>query len=186
MKFFCFIAAAEALVVNAEGFNPLTMNKLYDAMAEEESLVMVPGPVFEPWESGTEHVNKGEAYERVVPANFAGDGDDIFMRSVIENYAQEGAECDDDGTGAPVLSTCKGTGVFTLNKSAANALASEVLGTHAGLSGDALTSYLDTYFDKAWGHFDVMQTGSIAAQKGGALCRFLMSDQRVQLGEAAF
>ena len=123
-------------------------------------------------------------YSRVIPANFAADADDIFMRSVTTNYAQEGAECDEleDGT----LVNCKPTGVFTLNKSAARALATEVLGTHAGLSGDALTSYLDTYFDKAWGHFDVMQTGSIAAARSGALCRFLLSDQRIQLGEAAF
>ena len=178
-----------ALDVNAEGFNPIAMNKLYDAMAEEESLIQVggvAGPAFEPWMSGTEHVNFGSAYSRVTPANFAADSDDIFMRSVIENYAQEGSDCDDDGDGNPVVTTCKGTGVFTLNKSAAKALATEVLGTHAGLSGDALTSYLDTYYDKAWGHFDVMQTGSIAAAKAGALCRFLMSDQRVQLGEAAF
>merc|ERR1711907_778665 len=115
---------------------------------------------------------------------FAADSDDIFMRSVQTTYAQEGSECDDDGDGNPVAGTCKPTGVFTLNKSSAKALATEVLGTHAGLSGDALTNYLDTYFDKAWGHFDFMQTGSIAAAKAGALCRFLMSDQRVQLGEA--
>ena len=126
------------------------------------------------------------AYERVIPDRFSADSDDIFMRSVITNYAQEGSDCDDAGDGSPVLPTCKGNGVFTLNKSSALALATEVLGTHKGLSGDALQSYLDTYFDKAWGHFDVMQTGSIAAAKGGALCRFLMSDQRVQLGEAAF
>ena len=89
-------------------------------------------------------------------------------------YAQEGAECDEDPeTLAPV--NCKPTGVFTLNKSSARALATEVLGTHAGLTGDAAKSYLDTYFDKAWGHFDVMQTGSIEATKAGALSRFLLS-----------
>ena len=190
MRFFCFIAASQALDINAYGFNPVAMTKLYDAMAEEESLVGlegVGGPAFEPWMSDSgDHSTFGSNYVRVTPANFAGDSDDIFMRSVIQNYAQEGSDCDDDGSGNPVLDSCKGNGVFTLNKSSARALASEVLGTHAGLSGDALASYLDTYYDKAWGHFDVMQTGSIAAAKAGALCRFLMSDQRVQLGEAAF
>ena len=29
-------------------------------------------------------------YKRVVPARFAADSDDIFMRSMIENYALEG------------------------------------------------------------------------------------------------
>ena len=183
MKFVLAIAAAAA-------YNPVAMDKLYDAMAEEEDLVQlegVGGPAFEPWMSDSaEHSLFGSNYVRAVPANFAADSDDIFMRSVITNYAQEGSDCDDAGDGSPVLPTCKGNGVFTLNKSSALALATEVLGTHKGLSGDALQSYLDTYFDKAWGHFDVMQTGSIAAAKGGALCRFLMSDQRVQLGEAAF
>merc|ERR1712178_330937 len=107
-----------------------------------------------------------------------------YSRVIPANFAQEGAECDEleDLT----LVNCKPTGVFTLNKSAAKALMTEVLGTHAGLSGDALKSYLDTYFDKAWGHFDVMQTGSIEAAKAGALSRFLLSDQRKQLGESGF
>ena len=156
--------------------------KLFAAVADDE-LLMVPGPPYEPWQS-EEEAGYNTGYFRVIPANFAADNDDIFMRSVITTYAQEGSDCDEaeDGT----LSNCKPTGKFTLNKSGARALATEVLGTHAGLSGEALSTYLNTYFDKAWGHFDVMQTGSIAAAKAGALCRFLMSDQRTQLGEAAF
>merc|ERR1712178_577982 len=148
------------------------------------SLVAIPGPPLEPWMSKTDDEYHEGAYQRVIPANFAGDSDDIFMRSVVTNYAQEGADCDELEDGS--LVNCKPTGVFTLNKSAAKALMTEVLGTHAGLSGDALTSYLDTYFDKAWGHFDVMQTGSIEAAKAGALSRFLLSDQRKQLGESGF
>ena len=31
----------------------------------------------------------GGAYDRVTPARFSADSDDIFMRSVIQNYAQE-------------------------------------------------------------------------------------------------
>ena len=31
----------------------------------------------------------GGAYERITPARFSADSDDIFMRSVIQNYAQE-------------------------------------------------------------------------------------------------
>merc|ERR1719409_1143908 len=116
-------------------------------------------------------------YTRVVPAHFAGDGDDIFMRSVIENYAQEGSDCEEDED--EELINCKPTGVFSLSKSGARALATEVLGTHAGLSGDALKSYLDTYFDKAWGHFDVNQSGSVEVTKMPQFMRFLASDQNL-------
>ena len=159
-------------------------DKLFDAIYDDELIqTEVPGPAYEPWQS-EEEAGYNTGYFRVIPANFAADSDDIFMRSVISTYAQEGSDCDEAADGS--LSNCKPTGKFTLNKSGARALATEVLGTHAGLSGDALSTYLNTYFDKAWGHFDVMQTGSIAAAKAGALCRFLMSDQRTQLGEAAF
>ena len=54
----------------------------------------------------------GGTYERVIPARFQADSDDIFMRSVLESYAQEGALKD----GTP-------TGVFTLSESSARALA---------------------------------------------------------------
>ena len=54
----------------------------------------------------------GGTYERVIPARFSSDSDDIFMRSVLTSYAQEGAEKD----GTP-------TGVFTLSESSARALA---------------------------------------------------------------
>ena len=169
MKFLAAIAAASAYITNNQ-------MKLFEATAaQEDSFVQVPGAPYEAWQD-----DAGETYARVIPANFAGDADDIFMRSVISTYAQEGKDCDEEGA------NCKPTGVFSLNKASGKALASEVLGTHAGLSGDALKSYLDTYFDKAWGHFDVNQTGSIEVQKSGALCRFLMSDQRTQLGEAGF
>ena len=180
MKFLAAIAAASA-------FSTLNQEKLYEAIYDQE-LLEIPGPAYQPWMSHDPEdgdLNPPGAHIRATPARYAADSDDIFMRSVVGTYAQEGAECDEDPvTLAPV--NCKPTGVFTLDKSSARALATEVLGTHAGLSGDALSSYLDTYFDKAWGHFDVMQTGSIAADKAGALSRFLLSDQRIQLGEAAF
>ena len=117
------------------------------------------------------------AYERVVPSRFSGDSDDIFMRSMITNYAVEKKACDDDGK------NCKPTGSFWLNKSGARAAAAEVLSTHKGLKGGALDKYLATYFDKAWGHFDVNRTGAIEVIKAPQLMRFLASDQRMQLGE---
>ena len=104
------------------------------------------------------------------PARFTGDSDDLFMRSVINNYSSEGKN--DDGSG---------NGVFTLNEGQAKALATEVLGTHKGISGAALTAYFGSYWGKAWGHFDVNRTGGIPALYAPQLMRFLMSDQYVQL-----
>lgn len=171
------LAAAEA-----PAYNELAMMKLYEATAaqeedsdsesEDEQDVFLNG-VYQPWQSG----QQVDGYKRVVPARFASGADDLFMRSVISVYAQEGKDCDDDGN------NCKPTGAFTLDAGTARRLASEVLATHKGLKGDALKSYLDTYFAKAWGHFDVNKSGSIEAIKAPQLMRFLASDQRMSLGE---
>ena len=120
------------------------------------------------------------AYERVVTDRFSGDSDDIFMRSMIANYAVEKKACDDEGK------NCKPSGAFWLNKAGARAAAAEVLATHKQLSGDALAKYLDTYFEKAWGHFDVNRVGVIEVIKAPQFMRFLCSDQRMQLGESGF
>merc|ERR1712167_89539 len=106
-------------------------------------------------------------YKRVVPARFASDDDDIFMRSMINNYALEAKE---DKTGIP-------TGAFWMNEATTRAAASEVLATHKGLSGAALQKYLDTYFAKAWGHFDVNRPGMVEVIKMPQFMRFLASDQ---------
>jgi hypothetical protein len=54
------------------------------------------------------------------------------------------------------------------------------------MEGAAIGAYLDTYFDKAWGHFDVNRVGTIEVMKAPQLMRFLCSDQRMQLGENGF
>ena len=118
------------------------------------------------------------AYERIVTDRFSGDGDDIFMRSMIANYAVEKKACDADGA------NCKPSGQYWLNKAGARAAAGEVLATHKKLAGAELASYLDTYFEKAWGHFDVNRVGVIEIIKAPQLMRFLASDQRMQLGES--
>ena len=120
-------------------------------------------------ENGTGPLDK--KYERVPPEHFAAGTDDLFMRSMIMNYALEGKDKD----GAP-------TGVFFLTKSQAKAAARETLATNKGLKGEALTKYLDTYFDKAWGHFDVNQVGSIASLRMAEFIRFLASDQYMSIG----
>ena len=123
--------------------------------------------VYQPGQSGK---LGGGAYDRVTPARFAADSDDIFMRSVIQNYAQEGSWKD----GEP-------TGVFTLTESSAKALSMEVLATHKQISGAAQATYLDTYWAKAWGHFDFNRTGKIPLLYAPQLMRFLMSDQYISL-----
>ena len=72
------------------------------------------------------------------------------MRSMIKNYASEGANED----GAP-------NGTFWMSEATTDAAAREVLGTHKGLKGQELEKYLDTYFAKAWAHFDVNKRGQI-------------------------
>jgi hypothetical protein len=109
-------------------------------------------------------------YERVVPARFSADSDDIFMRSMIQNYAME--EKTEDGVPS---------GRFWMNESITRAAAREVLETHKGLSGNKLNEYLDTYFQKAWGHFDVNRTGLVEVIKMPQFMRFLASDQYMSL-----
>ena len=119
-----------------------------------------------------EHGMLDGKYERVVPSRFSADSDDIFMRSMISKYALEGQNKDDSPDGT-----------FWMNEATTRAAASEVLGTHKGLSGAALSSYLDTYFAKAWAHFDVNRTGTVEVIKMPQFMRFLASDQYMSLGE---
>merc|ERR1711998_514119 len=141
-----------------------------------------PTPPYNAWESVKDGAEDGK-YERVTTAHFSGDSDDIFMRSMIKKYAvEERTDHDvlDDGTkvgGEP-------TGKFWMTQSTTLAAAKEVLATHKGLSGGALSDYLDTYFAKAWAHFDVNQSGQIEVIKSPQFMRFLASDQNMSLGES--
>merc|ERR1719321_2038820 len=103
-------------------------------------------PPYNAWESVKDGAEDGK-YERVLTAHFSADSDDIFMRSMIKKYAQEertDTETLDDGTkigGEP-------TGKFWMTQGTSMSAAKEVLNTHKGLAGDALSAYLDTYFAK--------------------------------------
>ena len=119
--------------------------------------VIEKDPIYNAWDSVKDGAADGK-YERVVTPHFSADSDDIFMRSMITKYAHEkrtSIEELDDGTkigGEP-------TGSFWMSKKDMFRAAKEVLGTHKGLSGDKLSSYMDTYFDKAWENFDVNGDG---------------------------
>jgi len=122
-------------------------------------------------------------YERVTTPRFSADSDDIFMRSMIEQYAlEERNSVTDHADGTS--SGGEPSGKFWMNQAASLAAAKEVLGTHKGLSGKELAAYIDTYFSKAWGHFDVNQTGFIEVIKMPQFMRFLCSDQYMSLGES--
>ena len=109
-------------------------------------------------------------YKRVTPARFAADDDDIFMRSMINQYANEHKNKD----GSP-------NGSFWVTEAAARSAASEVLATHKGMKGAELAAYLTTYFARTWGHFDVNRVGKVDVIKMPQLMRFLASDQQMYL-----
>ena len=145
--------------------------------------VIDKNPIYNAWESVKDGAADGK-YERVITPNFSADSDDVFMRSMIKTYAHEKRtpiEELDDGTkigGEP-------TGSFWLAKKDMFRAAKEVMGTHKGLKGDALSSYLDTYFDRAWSNFDVNGDGAVEVIKAPQFMRFLASDQGMSLGESA-
>jgi len=122
-------------------------------------------------------------YERVTPARFSADTDDIFMRSMIEQYAlEERTKVVEHSDG--LKTGGEPSGKFWMNQASALAASKEVLATHKGLSGKMLDDYVNTYFSKAWGHFDVNQTGFIEVIKMPQFMRFLCSDQYMSLGES--
>jgi len=112
----------------------------------------------------------GGGYERVTPARFSDDKDDIFMRSMIEQYSLE--QKNKDGTPS---------GKFWMDEAATRAAAREVLETNCKISGKSRDDWLNTYFSKAWGHFDVNRTGKVETSKMPQFMRFLCSDQQMYL-----
>merc|ERR1719162_357021 len=142
-----------------------------DSDSDEENVMF---PTFNAWESVSGGADDGK-YERVTTPHFATDSDDLFMRSMIRNYAQEERtkfETEEDGTktgGEP-------TGRFWMNKHMSEHAGEEVLGTHKGLAGAELTAYMNTYFQRTWDHFDVNGGGSIEVIKMPQFMRMLCSD----------
>ena len=143
--------STNAIVITHRNVPGVTFVQESDSSDDEEENVQLAGDYFVPGFSGA---IGDSAYSRVTPERFAADEDDIFMRSMISQYALEAK--DKDG---------KPTGAFWMDQFAAKAAASETLCTHKKICGADLTTYLDTYFSKAWGHFDVNQTGYVEVIK---------------------
>merc|ERR1712238_35762 len=123
------------------------------------------------WESIKDGGPDGK-YERKITSNFANDNDDIFMRSMITKYAHEQRtpiEELEDGSkigGEP-------TGAFMMAKKDMFRASKEVMGTHKGLKG----ADLDSYLERCWSNFDVNGDGVLAVIKSPMFMRFLASDQ---------
>merc|ERR1712166_866702 len=89
----------------------------YEENDEEETNVQLSD-----WHAGQAGTLGNAEYARVVTPRFAADDDDIFMRSMIKNYAIEKATDDKEN---PVP-----TGKFIMNEATMRAAASEFLCTH--------------------------------------------------------
>merc|ERR1712166_780854 len=87
------------------------------------------GEFFEARDNGTGPLDK--KYERVLPVQFADASDDLFMRSMIMNYAREGKNVD----GSP-------NGLFTMTEAQTRGASAEVLGTHKKMSAAKLRNTL--------------------------------------------
>merc|ERR1712071_321061 len=109
-------------------------------------------------------------YKRVTTPRYSADTDDIFMRSMIEQYALEGKNKD----GSP-------NGQFWMDEANTRSAATEVLNTHKALKGAELDKYLKTYFPRSWAHFDVNRTGKVEVSKMPQFMRFIASDQQMYL-----
>jgi hypothetical protein len=105
-----------------------------------------------------------------VPARFTEEDDDRLMNSLISKFALEGKT---DGAG---------NGKFYLDKSGAAAVASEVVQTHFGFTGEKKESFLAGKFDKLWNHYDVLGQGWLAVEKGPQFLRQILGENEVANG----
>merc|ERR1711959_144775 len=121
------------------------------ALIATAAAVTIRGDYFEARDNGTGPLDK--KYERVLPVQFADSSDDLFMRSMIMNYAREGKN--EDGTP---------NGVFTMTEAQTRAASTEVLGTHKKMAGPEVKEFLNTYFPRTWAHFDVNKAGFIGVE----------------------
>merc|ERR1712231_42049 len=136
--------------------NLKTMKFFALALIATASAVTIRGDFFEARDNGTGPLDK--KYERVLPVQFADASDDLFMRSMIMNYAREGKNAD----GSP-------NGVFTMTEAQTRGAAAEV------------KEYLNTYFPRTWAHFDVNKVGAVGVETLPQFVRFLASDQQLSL-----
>jgi hypothetical protein len=166
MKFIISLAVAALLAINVDNTNAMQLNK--DAV----KVVVKKDDDTSARDTGS----KGENFEdKTTPDRFKENSDDIFMRSMYRSYASD-IETVDKKTGEKVK-----TGQQGVTRSSAYQAALEVLGTHKGLKGGELSKHMDTYFERAWDHYDVVQKGWISVEMMPMFIRFLASDQLIHI-----
>ena len=131
-----------------------------------------PHPGFQAGHDDFEGLEGLGKYDRQIPENVGGpdSGDDMFMWSMINNYALELATPD----GKP-------TGQFVFKPPQAKMAAYEILDTHLGLKGKDAEDYLDKYFDKSFKHFDTANYGYIEADRMSSFYRYLTGNMQIDL-----
>ena len=157
MKFFtlALLATASAIKINSDPI-PVTPTPVEKHDCTKE--------YFRAYQDGMEG---DQAYKRVVPVHFNGEGDhdDRFMWNLYKNYALEGKTKD-----------CKPSGKFWIDKRGAATVALEVLQNNVGMDLTKANKHLDEYFEKAWNHYDVNQTGLIEVTMMHTFMKFLSGE----------
>ena len=92
------------------------------------------------------------------------------MRYILTEYALE----EKDLKGNP-------TGIFKLNKKMTTDLSREMISKVKDLQGDKIDEYMNQYFTRTWEHFDVNETGFLDKTDMSGFCKYLLSDQSVDL-----
>ena len=85
---------------------------------------------------------------------------------MLTKYAVEGMDDKDKDNVRP-------SGKFYLTKDSARLAATEVLGTHFSLVGDAAEKFLTLRYEDAWNYYDVNKTGRIDAVGVSQFFRYL-------------
>jgi len=68
-----------------------------------------------------------------------------------------------------------------MDEAGTRAASSEVLESNCKIQGKDKEEWINTYFAKSWGHFDVNRTGKIEVIKMPQFMRFLCSNQELTL-----
>ena len=106
-----------------------------------------------------------------MPENFENlHDDDMFMHSMIKNYAKEGKDYD----GKP-------NGKFYLDRNSGKEASREILHTHLKLEGKALDDYMTHNFDDAWEYYDVNRENLIEADRMSTFFRYLAKDANLNI-----
>mgnify|MGYP000111641486 CR=1 FL=1 len=167
MKQFIFIAAAQAVILGSD--------PVFSSLEKDDGKKKNPfGDFYHAYEHdfGIPGTQDGHpAYERKIPEHFTNKHlDDMFMNSMLTNYAKEGKNPD----GSP-------NGKFYLDREAGRRASEEVVATHLKLSGEKLQEYLARNFYETWEYYDVNHEDLIEADRMSTFFRALCHDANLNI-----